>query len=148
MAEIAPAGGGPNRMFILIALGLAALLIIGILGLGGYLFVSNLARTQLPAPTVRIAAVTDLTSPTAQASDTEAPTETATPTLVVAEAATNTPVLASAQTTSQPTVTPSPTSSSQLPKSGMGDDLLLLSGGFVLVLVILGVRHARLTGKV
>ncbi len=143
MAEIAPAGGGPNRLFILIALGLAALLILGILGLGGYVFLSNMSRAALPPPTVRIAAATPSLAPVA---DTPAPTETASPTLVVSQVQSTlpTPTVAPYATA---TLTAIETSSNQLPQSGMGDDLLLLSGGFVLVLVIFGARLARLTGK-
>ncbi len=143
MAEIAPAGGGPNRLFILIALGLAALLILGILGLGGYVFLSNMSRASLPPPTALIAAATPSL---AAVTDTPAPTETASPTLVVSqvESTSLTPTVAPYAT---PTLTAIEASSNQLPKSGMGDDLLLLSGGFVLVLVIFGARLARLTGK-
>lgn len=149
MAEIAPAGGGPNRLFILIALGLAALLILGILGLGGYVFLSNMSRASLPPPTVRIAAASPSPAPvtdTPAATQTSAPTEVATPTLVVSQVQSTsfTPTAAAFATA---TLTATEMSTNELPKSGMGDDLLLLSGGFVLVLVIFGARLARLTGK-
>ncbi len=141
MAEIAPAGGGPNRLFVVLALGLAGLLILGVIALGGFFVIQNLTRAPAVSPT-RIAQITTPTrapSPTEPPTATSVPTEAATPTLVFAAL---TPV-ATATSAATPTPTDAP---SQLPKSGMGDDMLLLGGGILLVAIIFVARRARFAG--
>lgn len=145
MSEIAPAGGGPNRMFILLALGLAGLLVLGVIGLGGYFVIQNLIRP--PAAPTRIALAT-ATRPasTPTVASTATPADIATPTLVNAPAPATATVIGGSDTSSGG-ATPAPGSGDgQLPKSGMGEDLLLLSGGFVLILIIVAARRARSTG--
>src|SRR5512143_3375155 len=155
MAEIAPAGGGPNRLFIVLAIGLAALLILGLIGLGGFLLIPRLLGLGAsPSPTVRIspatasatrvlATLTPVNSPTSVVQDTPTPTlvlltgtpgaggGTATPTVIGGGAGT-------------PAATGTP-GSGELPKSGLGEDLLLLGGGVVLVLIVFAARRARTT---
>lgn len=154
MAEIAPAGGGPNRLFIVLAIGLAALLILGLIGLGGFLLIPRLLGLGAsPSPTVRIAAGTAsatrvLATLTPQNSPTSVVQDTPTPTLVLL---TGTPG-AGGGGTATPTVigggagTPgagTPTPGGKLPQSGLGEDMLLLGGGVVLVLIVFAARRAR-----
>ncbi|MBI4785655.1 MAG: hypothetical protein HY782_01225 [Chloroflexi bacterium] len=159
MAEIAPAGGGgPNRLFIVLAIGLAALLILGLLGLGGFLVIQNLFRPG-PAPTARIAVATAtrvLGTPTLAATPTlvvEAPN---TPTLVLSAGGQGTAAAPGTPGTATPTIiggTPiTPTTGTpgtgtpgtgQLPETGLGEDLMLLAGGVVLVLIVFAARRAR-----
>ena len=147
MAEIAPAGGGPNRLFLVIALGLVGLLLLGLIAVGGILLIPRIFQTSAPAPTQRIA----ITTPTRviAAAATEVPTDTDTPepsatfVVVTTPGAGQTPVLAANVTNTPGTGTPA---SGTLPQSGMGDDLLLLAGGVVLVMIIFAARRARSTG--
>lgn len=144
MAEIAPAGGGPNRLFLVLAIGLAALLVLGLLAVGGVVLIPRLFGGA-PAPTVR--AVTTPTRlivlATAAPTSTAEPTEAATPTLVISGGAVS---------TAAPTVigggggTPTeatPGAGGELPETGLGEDLLLLSGGLVFVLIIFAARRLR-----
>ncbi len=158
MAEIAPAGGGPNRLFVVLAIGLAALLILGLIGLGGFLLIPRLLGLgAAPSPT-RIAAATAtrvLSSPTAIPTSTTAPTDTPAPTLVNPLSGGSQTLVASGAGTATPTVigggsgspeatgTGTPGPGGQLPQSGLGEDLLLLAGGVVLVMVIFAARRAR-----
>lgn len=136
MAEIAPAGGGPNRLFVMLAIGLAALLVLGLVGLGGYFVIQNMFK---PAPQARVVATATVTR-----APTSAPTpmvEAATPTLVLSgsPAATQAVVLLATESAkSTPTA-----NSGQLPQSGLGEDLLLLTGGVVLVVIIFLARRMR-----
>ncbi len=147
MAEIAPAGGGgPNRLFIVLAIGLAVLLVLGLVGLGGLFFI----RTAFapPPPTVRIAAATPtrvLPTPPPPPTATPAPTEIVTPTLVLSGGGTGTvtPATPTATTTAgTPAGTGTP-GTGTLPQSGLGEDLMLLAGGIVLVMVVFAARRAR-----
>lgn len=142
MAEIAPAGGGPNRLFIVLAIGLAALLVIGLIGLGGILFIQNASRSAVVSPTIRIAAATATRpAPTVEVA-TAAPTAVATPTLVLSGSG-GVPV-AQTGATSTPAPTPAPnTTTGELPQTGLGENLLLLAGGIVLVMIIFVARRVR-----
>ncbi len=135
MAEIAPGGGGPNRLFVVLAVGLAGLLVLGLLAVGGVLLIPRLLGGGAPPPTAR--AVTTPTRAIALATtaptSTPAPTEAPTPTLVNAAGGATTQTVA-------PTATPS---GGQLPRSGLGEDLMLLAGGVVLVLIVFAARRAR-----
>lgn len=157
MAEIAPAGGGPNRLFIVLAIGLAALLILGLIGLGGFLLIPRLLGLGAsPSPTVRIAAatasatrvlatLTPLNSPTAVVQDTATPTLvllTGTPGVGGGGTATPTVIGGGAGT---PAGTGTPGAGGKLPQSGLGEDMLLLGGGVVLVLIVFAARRARAT---
>ncbi len=165
MAEVAPAGGGGgvNRTFLLIVGGLAALLVIGLLAVGA-LFVlpsllpksPSLAATSMTPTRIAIA-------PTATA--TKVPVAV-TPTLVLGSqaAATNTPLAAPTQAAAdsgtngtavapsaadpaskggQAEATPAASANGSLPQGGLGENLVLLAVGLVLVVVLFAARRAR-----
>jgi hypothetical protein len=150
MAEIAPAGGGPNRLFVVIALGLVGLLLLGLIAIGGVFLIPRLLGSNPPPPTLRVA-VTTPTRNVAVAAVTEAPTSTDTP-VPTATSVINTPVLlvgspaATSQITATTNITGTPGAGGALPKSGLGEDLLLLVGGIILVFIIVAARRARAPG--
>jgi hypothetical protein len=149
MSEIAPSsGGGSSRqVFIILAIGLAGLLILGVIGLGGVFLFNRIASGNptptLPRPTatatrlptaVVIAAATDVPTAT-PVIPTALPVVTLAPTVAASGTLTTT-----APVTTTGTVTPG---NGTLPQSGLGEDLLLLVGGVALVLVIFAVRRVR-----
>ncbi len=142
MAEIAPAGGGPNRLFIVIAVGLVGLLLLGLIAVGGILVIPRIFQTSAP-PTIRVAVttptrVTPTTAPTS--TDTPEPTSTSVIVpLVISPAAGET-------VTATTTITGTPGAGGTLPRSGLGEDLLVLAGGVVLVFILVAARRARATG--
>jgi hypothetical protein len=140
MAEIAPAGGGPNRLFILLVGGLALVMVLG-LGILGVVFLPGLLNPQPAAKATAIPTKITISTPT------RAATLAATPTLVIVPlSATSTPTTEPSPTTAppSPTIAPSPTpTGGQLPKSGLGEDLLLLAGGIILVAIVFLARRAR-----
>ncbi len=154
MSEIAPAGGGgPNRLFVVLALGLAGLLVLGLIAIGGVLLIPRLLGGAAAPTTVRAATTPTriIVLATLPPSPTVAATETgaSTPTLVNAAPGAGTP---GAEGTATPTViggggTPSttgtPGAGGALPSTGMGENLLLLAGGVVLVLIAFVARRAR-----
>lgn len=150
MAEVAPAGGGgPNRMFLVIALGLVGLLVLGVIAIGGIFLFNQVSRPAIAPTAIRVAITTPTHAlPTAPANATDTPAPTGTATLVVqpvAPAGGTTPA-AGITATSTVTVTVSAgTPGSQLPGTGLGEDLLLLAAGVVLVLVIFVARRARVS---
>lgn len=144
MAEVAPAGGGgPNRMFLVIALGLVGLLVLGVIAIGGIFLFNQISRPAVvPTATVRLAVTTPTrVLPTATAPATETlPPPTATLVVVpVVPAPGGGGVLTVTVTATVGAGTPG----SQLPGTGLGEDLLLLAAGVVLVLVIFVARRAR-----
>ena len=154
MSEVAPAGGGPNRMFIVIALGLVGLLVIGIVVFLLFMLVvqpaMNAARVPVATPT-RAVTITFATTPTRAALVVFTPTAAApepspTATLVnpVVSGAT-TPVSGSAVTPTTSVTPGTGTPGTGMPPTGVGEDLLLLAGGIVLVFVIIAARRARST---
>jgi hypothetical protein len=153
MAELAPGGGGPNRAFIVIAIGLVGLLVLGLIAVGGIFIIPRLFQAAAPPPTVRLA----LTTPTRVPTFTPLPTPTelppATATLVLGGATPVAPlggatsVAGTVTATTVFTGTPGTgTPIGGLPETGVGEDLLLLAGGVVLVLIIFAARRARATG--
>lgn len=153
MAELAPSGGGPNRLFVILALGLGGLLVLGLLAVGG-IFLFQRVTAPPPATPVAVRAASTPTRaplPTAavQATSTEAPSPTFV--LVAQGAGTLTPGGVSAAATVTGTVktgTPGTgTPGTGLPPTGVGEDLLLLAGGVVLVLIVFAARRARASGS-
>jgi hypothetical protein len=113
----------------------------------------NAARVPTVVPT-RAVTITFATTPTRAAlvvftPTAVLPTDTPLPTLVVQLPGGGTPALGGALTpTSAITGTVSPgtgTPGSGMPSTGVGEDLLLLAGGVVLVFVIIAARRARAT---
>ena len=159
MAQVEPAtpgGTGPNRLFIIIALGLVGLLILGVIAAGAIVLLPQVFRVaSASTPTVAFRITTPTrTLPTATAIPTATDTPIPTATSVLQPAATassggGTTVAETATATTAITGTVGPgtgTPTGTLPQSGMGDNLLLLAGGAVLVLVIVAARRARSTG--
>ncbi len=158
MSEVAPAGGGtgPNRIFILIVLGLAALLIIGLLAVGGIFLAQQLTKPgTAPTAAVKVSTATQTRvialalTPTLEPSGTPTVPATSTPVLSLGTAVPSdlTPTVSVSETVVPGPGTPGAGTpgSNTLPKSGLGEDLLLLAGGVVLVLIIFAARRARAT---
>ena len=145
MAEIAPAGGGPNRLFVVIAVGLVGLLLLGLIAVGGILVIPRIFQTASVPPTVRVA----VTTPTRALTPTTAPTSTDTPapsaTSVIVPLVVGSPA-AGETITATAAITGTPGAGGTLPRSGLGEDLLLLGGGVVLVMIIVAARRARVAG--
>ncbi len=155
MAEVAPAANGAgNRTFIYIVGGLAGLLVLGLLALGAILLVPGITgstrgaalkvgtttptRVAIQPTAVQIAAVTatlvvsnSAKTPTVQAFVTATPQAGAQATTQTKGGVATTP--AAGQTTTD----------DQLPKGGLGEDLLFLAVGLILVVVIFAARRAR-----
>ncbi len=174
MAEVAPAGGGGgiNRTFLLIVGGLAALLVIGLLAVGALLFLPSMLGGPKPSPVAQATMTPTRIAIQPTASPTKA-TPVPTATFVVLAAPTNTPVISGTNGTptsvstqvasaagtvtnapeatavtgkgGQPVAEATPTTEGQMPESGFGENLLLLAGGLVLVVVLFAVRRARVS---
>src|SRR5574341_184130 len=140
MAEISPSGG-PNRPFVALALGLGGLLILGLIGLGGFFVLQAITRPSV-APTPRLVLASPTRISLLAATPTAPVTDTPTPTLVVVAPTQGPPGSPTATVIGGGTGTPG---TGQLPRSGLGEDLLLLAGGGVLVLIIFAARRARTT---
>lgn len=158
MAQVEPAtpgGGGPNRLFVIIALGLVGLLILGVIAAGAILVIPQMFKTAAVSPTAVVKITTPtrtLPTATATATATDTPAATATsviqalPTVIVAGGGTTVATVASTASITETVGPGTGTPTGTLPKSGMGENLLLLAGGAVLVLVIVAARRARSTG--
>lgn len=150
MAELAPSGGGPNRLFIILAIFLGGLLLLGLLGLGGYFLFQRFiaAPPAVPTPVVRIVSTPTRALPTQTLQPTDIPSPTfvllsgagttSTPSGVSAVAITGTVAITGSITPG--TGTPG---NGSLPKTGVGEDLLLFAGGVVLILIVFAARRAR-----
>ena len=160
MAQVEPAtsggGAGPNRLFIIIALGLVGLLILGVIAAGAIFLLPQVFRTAaVNTPTVVVKITTPTRAlPTAlpSATVTDTPAATATSVLqvpTVSSSSSSAGATGTITTTAAVTGTVGPgtgTPTGGLPKTGLGEDLLLLAGGVVLVLVIVAARRARAPG--
>jgi hypothetical protein len=156
MAELAPAGGGPNRLFVILAVGLGALLILGLIGVGGIFLLQRAGSSGPPPPPTTLAQntlVISITTPTRGALaptntiGAGTPTEQPTPTFVVISGgATDTPGATATLVLGAGVGATATSAPGELPKSGAGDNMLLLAGGIVLVLVVFAARRARFYG--
>jgi cytoskeletal protein RodZ len=165
MAEVAPVGpSGANRAFLIIVLGLAAVLVIGLIGAGA-LFLLPALLTPKPVSAVAsitptrvaiLAATATQAAPAATATsvvvaqantDTPAATEASTATATAAATATSPAATPAPPTGTAPAATavpgPTPASGKGLPQTGLGEDLLVLGAGLVLVVVMFAARRAR-----
>ena len=153
MTETPFGGESQSRLFIIIAIGLVGLLVLGLLGIGGYVIFSRVRRGAEQVAEAETAA-----AGTAQAQATaEAPTETPVPTFIPVPtdtptpAVTNTPVVP--PTTGTPELTPgaptaAPTATPKLaegetPSAGFGGIGVILAG-LALAIVLVVVRKVRL----
>ncbi len=156
--DMEPKDGG-NRLFVILAVGLAGLIVLGLLAIGGVLVLRNIRSQQelaqiTPQPTPTLAIVeqipTNTPAPTATATQPPAtPLPTATNTPVVAP--TNTPSsedMAATATAAAPTNTPvpvgTPAGNNEVPDTGFGGfELALIAFGLVGVLFVSRrMRHA------
>lgn len=164
-----PDGGEPeeggNRLFIILAVGLAGLVVLGLVAIGGVLIMKNIRNQQTlaqatitaPTPTLMVAEEV-IPTPTATYTPVPAlPTEPAqpTPTNTPVVLATNTPTeaeaaaVAAAATTAPPaTKTPvpvgTPAGNNQVPNTGVGGfELSLIAMGLLAVVIVSRrLRHA------
>lgn len=161
----APEGGGSNSLFIIVAVGLAGLIVLGLIAIGGVLYIrSQNAALQIAqitpeaTPTIDLANIDDTPTPATTATPTstqtssplvpaDTPTPTATSTPVVQP--TNTRVVADGETGSDatPTATRTPIpvgtpagnqpTPAEVPNTGAGGlELGLIGAGLLAVLFI------------
>ncbi len=146
---------GRNRLFIIIVIGLAGMLVCGLLGIGGYmLFIkpkgdqSAVATREAVAQRATLIAQQATSTPTATATSPALPTVPPSPTPLPAtptSAATNTPVVPPTETPVPGAATPTPTWDGGTPDTGIGGlgAVLLAAGLVVLVFVVRKVRLAH-----
>ena len=136
MSEMVPVEEGGNRLFIIIAVALVGLLIIGLVGIGGFVLFSRMGGGESPEPTaVAAATVTRTPAPTFTPTPSEA---TPTPTKVVGEG-TEVPGEGSDEEAT-PTTAPS---TGETPETGFGP-LEAFLAGLGLVAVVVAARRFRL----
>jgi hypothetical protein len=142
-------GEGRNRLFIIIVIGLAGMLVCGLLGVGGYmLFIrprgdqSAIATREAVAQRATLIAQQATSTPTATATSPAlptappSPTPTQTQTPLPTQEGTNTPVV-------PPAATSTPTWDGGTPDTGVGGlAAVLLAAG--LVVLVFAVRKVRL----
>jgi len=134
-------GLGQNRIFTIIALGLVGLLILGLLGIGGLIFIT---RLRVPATPTVVAEITPTATPTKAPTitPTKVPTATPTRTPTPVPAATPTRVATPSPT---PLVTPTPTEEG-VPETGWGPLEAALVGSFLAIMIVVS-RRLRLVGR-
>jgi len=137
------AGGGQNRLFLVVVLGLVGLLMVGLVAIAGLVVYTRFVAPGASPTTVAL--VTPSPRATATVATTVVPARTpttsagaATPTRVVQE---GTPAPEGATPTVKATATPQ--GGGELAPTGFGP-LGAVAGGVALVLVILAVRRLRL----
>lgn len=156
---------GGNRLFIILAVGLAGLVVLGLVAIGGVLIMKNIRNQQtlaqatvtVPTPTLMVAEEV-IPTPTATYTPVPAlPTEPAqpTPTNTPVVMPTNTPTQAEAATAAAaPTTAPAatktpvpvgtPAGNNQVPNTGVGGfELSLIAAGLLAVVIVSRrLRHA------
>lgn len=144
-----PGFEAPNRLFIIIAIGLVGMLVLGLLGIGGYVVFSRARQAMVPTPTVMV-------------KPPETPTRTSTPTYTLTFTPTKTPTRAPSYTpvvlppTSTPVegavtptaievaVTPTPTLPGGVTAPNTGFGIGALGVGMVLAALLILARRVRL----
>jgi cytoskeletal protein RodZ len=141
--------GAQNRTFIIVAIGLAALLIVGLVSIAGLIAYT---RFLAPSPTPPVVAEATAT-PEASVTATLSPTPVATPTATKAPTATRVVEAAASPTPGGETPTPgeasataTPAGEDEIPDTGFGP-LEAVVGGIILLLLVLFVRRLRLAGR-
>ena len=153
MTETPFGGESQNRLFIIIAIGLVGMLVLGLLGIGGYVIISRVRRgTEQVTAAQTVAAATAEAQATAEAPTespvptfTSVPTETPTPMVTntpVVPPTTGTPELTPGAPTPAPTATPTP-AEGETPSAGFGGIGAILAG-LALAVVVLVARKVRL----
>jgi len=159
MTDTSFGGGGEsqNRLFIIIAIGLVGLLVLGLMGIGGYVIFSraNRGAQQVAAARTATAATAEAQATAEAPTETPVPTFTSVPTHTPTLAVTNTPVVPPSALT--PGVTPPaptaaatatrkpPAAEGETPSAGFGGIGPILAG-LALAVVLLVVRKVRLAG--
>ncbi len=144
-----------NRLFIIIVIGLAGLLVLGLMGIGGYVIFSRARRGAEEVAAAQTAAAATAEALATAEAPTEAPTftpiipPTDTPTVVatntpVVPPLTGTPELTPAAPTPLPTATRRP-AEGETPSAGFGGIGVILAG-LALAVVLVVVRKVRLAG--
>jgi len=141
-----------NRLFIIMAIGLVGMLVLGLMGIGGYAIISRARRSSEQVAVAETAAAATAGAQATAEAPTEAPTPTPiipptdTPTVV----ATNTPVVP--PTTGTPETPPAPTpvrtatpplAEGETPSAGFGGIGAILAG-LALAVVFVVARKVRL----
>ena len=135
--------GRQNRLFLIVVVGLVALLMIGMVSIAGLVVYTRFLAPSA-TPTV-VAKVTPSVAPTVAATATRPPAEVASPT---PEGGVPTPTLVIQEGTPSPegptaTATAVPVEGDDMPETGFGP-LEAVVGGLALILIILLVRRVRL----
>jgi hypothetical protein len=135
--------GRQNRLFLIVVVGLVALLMIGMVSIAGLVVYTRFLAPSA-TPTV-VAQVTPSVAPTVAATATRPPAEAATPT---PEGGVPTPTRVIQEGTPPPegptpTATKVPVEGDDMPETGFGP-LEAVVGGLALILIILIVRRVRL----
>lgn len=151
MTETPFGGEGQNRLFIIIAIGLAGLLVLGLMGIGGYVIFSRYRRGAEQVAVAQTAAAATAEAQATAEAPTEPPVPTFTPMPTPTVAATNTPVVPPGtpeETRPAPTpvrtATPRP-AEGETPSAGFGGIGAILAG-LALAVVLVVVRKVRLAG--
>lgn len=159
MRERLPIGvsGGPgvepsNRLFIIITIGLVGMLVLGLVGIGGYAVFSRARRAMVPTPTVLVEkppeTPTRTSTPTYTLTFTPTKTPTRTPTYTpVVLPPTSTPVIGATPTAIEVAVTSTPNMAppgETTPVTGFGIGALGVVGVILAALLIFA-RRVRLT---
>ncbi|MBN1993274.1 MAG: hypothetical protein JW953_11290 [Anaerolineae bacterium] len=145
-------GGGPNRLFLILAISLVGLLVLGLLGVGGVFVIrQNLQGQEVasrPTPTLIIRLPNPTATPTPlrmNPTDTPAPTPTNTP--VISPGSGEEAAVGGGQAKNTPAPQPSPTrtplpaaetaSTTVVPETGAGGlELVLAAAGLIAVFFI------------
>jgi hypothetical protein len=144
-------GGAQNRLFVIVAVGLVGVLIIGLLSIAALVVYTRFLAP--PASPTVVAGATSTPVPEATATPTVAPSpvrtatvgQAPTPTRVIGPAASPQPGEAT-PTPGEAAPTATPEGGGQIAPTGFGPLEALLGGGF-LVVVILFVRRLRMSGQ-
>ncbi len=132
--------GAQSRIFIILAISLVGLLIVGLLSIAGLVVYTRFLAPSPTPPVVAVATPTQAVTPTATL-----PPPAVTPT---GEVPTATRVVepGASPTPGAETPTATPVGGDQIPDTGFGP-LEAVVGGIILLVLILVVRRLRLTGQ-
>ena len=145
--EPAEESGGPNRLFIIIAIALIGLIMLGALGIGGYMVIIRPGQqTSVAAQNTKVVAEATAAAYDTALAPTDTPVPTDTPAPTPTPRATNTPVIRPTDTLEPgavPTPTRTPVGGGQTPQTGFGGLAAVLAAA-ALAVVIFAARKLRL----